>query len=397
MKTEDIERYRAETPGVGHRIHLNNAGAALMPAPVLAAAQAHLQLEAEIGGYEAAAQQRAEARRFYGAVGQLLNVPAQRVAWSGSATQAYNTALSALPWEKGDVLVTTADDYVSNQIAFLQLGRRYGVKVLRAGRLPGGGVDPAQVEELASKHKAKAVAVTHVPTNSGLVQDVVAVGQVCRALGVWYLVDACQSVGQMPVDAEEIGCDFLSATFRKFLRGPRGAGFLCVSDRALEAGLEPLFMDLHSASWEAADEYAARSSAARFETWERPHALVLAAACAAEYALAVGLEAIQQRCGELASRLRHELLSWPGVKVLDEGPSPCAIVTVALPNVAPGQIIPGLNQQGVNASVSYRSGAVIDFERKGVEWALRLSPHYYNTEAELYRALEVLQGLIEKG
>jgi selenocysteine lyase/cysteine desulfurase len=392
----NLEQLRADTPGVQHRIHLNNAGASLMPRPVLEAAQQHLQLESEIGGYEAAALAREQSIGFYESVAQLLNAKPDKVAWSGSATQAYNTALSAIPFQSGDTILTTADDYVSNQIAFLQLAKKHHLQLIRARALPEGGVDTDHLKALIRQHRPKLVAVTHVPTNSGLVQDIMGIGATCRANGAYYLVDACQSAGQLPLDVQAIACDFLTATFRKFLRGPRGGGFLYVSERVLEAGLEPQFMDLHSAAWTAPDAYRARESAVRFETWERSYALLLAARAATNYAVELGLPAIAERVSMLAGHLRQRLGELEGVRVLDQGQQLCGIVTVAIEGLSAKAIIPALNDKGINASVSGKAGAVIDFEKKGVDWALRFSPHYYNTTAELDRAVEVLQQLLAK-
>ena len=389
----DIDKLRADTPGVQHRIHLNNAGASLMPRPVLEAAQKHLQLEAEIGGYEAAARVGETTREFYSNVAQLLQSRADQIAWSGSATQAYNTALSAIPFVPGDMIVTTEDDYVSNQIAFLQLAKVHQLKVIRAKTLDSGGADPEHLKILIRKYRPKLVAVTHVPTNSGLVQQVSGIGEVCQAFGGYYLIDACQSAGQLPLDVQSLHCDFLTATFRKFLRGPRGGGFLYVADRVLEEGLEPKFMDLHAASWSGPNTYHPRAGAIRFETWERSHALVLAASAAAKYAVDIGIQSIATRISLLANYLREQLADMNGIRVLDHGKQLAGIVTLSVEGWSPEEIIPALNQKKINASISYKEGAVIDFEKKGVDWALRFSPHYFNTIAELDQTLVTIKEL----
>ena len=387
-----LEQLRADTPGTQNCNHLNNAGAALPPQAVLQAQQAYLQLEAKIGGYEAAALTKEEQTAFYEAVAQLLGAKPDNIAFAGSATLAYNTALSAFTFQPGDIILTTDDDYVSNHIAFLQLQKRYGLQTLRAAALPEGGVDPDSVRELVQKHRPKLVAVTHIPTNSGLIQDVEAVGAICREYGCWYLVDACQSAGQLPLDVSRIGCDFLTATSRKFLRGPRGGGFLYASERVLEAGLEPQFMDLHAAQWLAEDRYAPRPGAMRFETFECSYAVMLGLRAAVEYALGLGVEAIAQRVQHLAGQLRESLL-FRGFSPLDQGEQRGGIVTLAVPGWERAALIAELRDRGVHTSAPSRSSALLDFEKKGVEWALRLSPHYYNTEEEIEEAAAVLQEL----
>lgn len=391
---EYLHQLRAETPGTDNYIHLNNAGAALMPQPVIDAIQKHIHLEANIGGYEAANARSEAAQDLYAQVAALVNASPHNIAYMTSATDAYNKALSAVPLSSGDVIITTNDDYVSNQLAFLELQKRWDIRLIRAATLPQGGVDPDSVEQLIKQHNPKLVAVTHVPTNSGLVQKVEAIGALCKQYGIWYLVDACQSAGQLPIDVQAIQCDFLSATFRKFLRGPRGAGFLYVSDRVLHAGLEPLFVDLHSANWDSPDTYQLQPDARRFETWERPHALVLGAAACVSYARQVGLPAIAERISMLSHYCTLQLKELPGVKVLDQGPDPCGIITFHIEG-ADGEALKNmLHHRGVNCSLTRRNSAIFAFDQQGVEWALRFSPHYYNTTEEIDQAVRHLLGLL---
>jgi len=392
--TLDLDALRRDTPGTAGRVHLNNAGAALVPLPVLRAVQGHLELESRLGGYEAADAVREEVEEARAAVGRLVGAEAANIAFTEHATASFVQALSSVPFRAGDALVTTRQDYVSNQLMYLSLQRRFGVEVLRAPDLPEGGVDPLALEELVHRRRPRLVAATHVPTNSGLVQDVAAVGEVCRRRDVLYLVDACQSVGQMPVDVGSIGCDFLSVTARKFLRGPRGVGFLYVSDRALEMGLEPLFIDMQGADWVAEDLYQPAPDARRFETWEFAYALVLGLGAAASYAQEVGIDAVHRRAWGLASSLRERLQEIPGVTVLDRGAVRSAIVTLHAEGWEPKRLVRALRERGINTSASDRTVAVLDFQDKGVEGALRVSPHYYNTEAELDAFLSALAALL---
>jgi selenocysteine lyase/cysteine desulfurase len=388
----DLQRLRAETPGCVERIHLNNAGAGLMPAPVLHAITEHLELESRIGGYEAADARAAAIADAYAAVAELLGCAPRNVAMVENATVAFQQALSSIPFRRGDVILTSVNDYISNQIMFLSLAKRFGIAVLRAPEAPEGGVEVDAIARLIRERRPRLVSLTHVPTNSGLVQPVAAVGRICREQDVWYLVDACQSAGQLPLDVQAIGCDFLSATSRKFLRGPRGAGFLFASDRALAAGLEPLFPDMRGAQWLAADSYQTDSTARRFENWEFAYALVLGTGAAVRYAWAIGMERIAQRTTALAAQLREQL-SAAGFRVLDRGAERCGIVTVAIPGRKADAFSAELQRRGINSSISRREYAVIDFAHKGIEWALRLSPHYYNTEDELRRAVTVIAEL----
>ncbi len=387
-----LNAWRADTPGVDRVAHLNNAGAALPPKPVMDAMIRHLELERDQGGYEAAQTARKAIADWYAKAARLLGAEARNLAFASSATDAYNRALSSIPFQTGDVVITTREDYVSNQIAFLQLQQRFGIRLVHAADAPEGGVDPASIDALIRQYRPRLVAVTHIPTSSGLIQPVEAIGRICLEYDVLYLVDACQSAGQLPLDVAAIGCDFLSATFRKFLRGPRGAGFLYVSDRVLaDDRFQPLFLDLHSATWYKDQSYRPASDAHRYEQWEKPYALMLGSKAAIEYALAIGLPDIASRLQHLAQYARKELAAIAGARVLDRGAQKSGIVTVHLPDRQPQRLKSQLNRLGINTSLIFLDSARYDFREKGIEWALRVSPHYYNTTQEVDQLVGALR------
>lgn len=388
----DLDRWRRDTPGCRERIHLNNAGAALMPQPVLQAVTTFLEREAAIGGYEAADEAEPQLRETYDLIGRLVGAAARNIAIVENATVAFNQAISAFDFRPGDRIVTTRTDYPSNQILYLSLARRAGVEVVRADDLPEGGVDPESVRRLAGHPRARLVALSWVPTNSGLVQDARAVGAVCAELGVPYVIDACQAVGQLPVDVTALGCDFLGATGRKFLRGPRGIGFLYVSDRMLERGAFPLFLDMRGADWTDPDVFLLADGARRFENWEFAYALVAGLREATRYTLDVG-PAGAERARRLAAGLRERLAAVPGVRVLDRGRERCAIVTVDVAGRNAADVELELRKRGINTSSADRQSGVLDMDEKRARTALRFSPHYYNTEDELDAAVAALAEL----
>lgn len=384
-----VERWRAETPGAADCVHLNNAGAGLMPRAVLEAITGHLEREAHSGGYEAAAAATEAISASYAAVAELVGAQPRNIAVVENATVAFAQALSAFDFRPGDQIVTSENDYVSNQIMYLSLGRRVGVEVVRAAERPEGGVDPESVKQLLGA-RTKLVALTWVPTNSGLVQPVEKVGEICAAAGVPYLVDACQTAGQIPIDTGRLRCDFLSATARKFLRGPRGIGFLYVSDRALVRGAYPLLVDMRGARWVEADRFELAEDARRFENWEFSYALVLGLGAAARYALETDVETGGGRARRLAALCRERLAGIDGLRVLDRGPELCAIVTVEVRGREAGDIVRALRQRKIHTSSAQRGSAVIDMDRKQATSAVRISPHYYNTEAEIGEVAEAL-------
>jgi cysteine desulfurase/selenocysteine lyase len=387
----DVERARRETPGCENVLHFNNAGAALMPQPVLHATIGHLQLEARIGGYEAAAQAHAAVEHVYDAAAALLGCRRDEIAIVENATRAWDMAFYAVPLGPGDRILTAVAEYASNYIAFLQVTRKTGAVV---EVVPNDESGQLSIEALhrAIDDRVKLIAITHVPTNGGLVNPAAAVGQVAREAGVLYLLDACQSVGQMPIDVDAIGCDMLSATGRKYLRGPRGTGFLYVRRGILER-LEPPFLDLHAAQWVACDRFEVRPDARRFENWETYYAGKIGLGVAIDYALEWGLEAIWARVGRLATDLRRQLSTIPGVTVRDQGVERCGIVSFTVAGREPEEVQRLLAKARINVSVSRLSSTRLDMEARALPDLVRASVHYYNTDEEIERYCAVLASI----
>jgi cysteine desulfurase/selenocysteine lyase len=388
----DVARARSETPGSSRVAHLNNAGAALPPVQVTDAVIAHLRLEEAMGGYEAASAAWQQIEGTYTALARLLGCAVEEVAVVENATRAWDMAFYALPFTPGDRILIARAEYASNVIALLQVAARTGavVEVVdddESGQLSIGDLRRRLGDESAGP--VKLVAITHVPTHGGLVNPAEEVGAATREAGVTFLLDACQSVGQLPVDVERIGCDLLSGTGRKFLRGPRGTGFLYVRSNLLDR-LEPPFLDLHAATWTAPDRYVIRPDARRFENWETHYAGKIGLGVAVDYALSWGLEAIEERVTALADLLRRALHDLSGVSVHDRGRRRCGIVTFTVDGVPAHDVQQQLAERGVNVSVSLVDNARLDLPQRGLPDLVRASVHYYNTEDDLGRLLDAL-------
>lgn len=387
----EVARARAETPGCSEVAHFNNAGAALMPQPVLDAVFGHLQREATIGGYEAADLAHDAIERVYDATATLLNCDRDEIAIIENATRAWDMAFYSLTFRPGVRILTAQSEYVSNYLAFLQVARRTGAVV---EAIPNDEYGQVSVEALRAMidERVKLIAITHVPTNGGLVNPAAEIGAVARAAGICYLLDACQSVGQMPIDVQAIGCDILSATGRKFLRGPRGTGLLYVR-RDWITRLEPPFLDLHSATWISRDCFTIRSDARRFENWETNYAGKVGLAVAIDYALGWGLDRIWECVRLLADLLRMRLGALPGVQVHDLGALKCGIVSFSLEGHSAEAVRQVLLENRINVSITTVTSTRLDMEPRGLESMVRASVHYYNTEAEIDQLCAVLAGL----
>lgn len=394
----DVDRLRADTPGCARVTHLNNAGSALPPAVVTQTVVDHLRREEEIGGYEAHAEAADRIEGVRGAVAALVGGRQDQVALLESATHAWSRGLAAVaftrPLGPTDRILASSAEYASNVLPLMQLAARTGARLEFIPDGEDGSLDVAAFRAMLDDDVA-IVAVTHCPSQNGLVNDVEGVGAALAGSPAWYLVDACQSVGQLPVDAAAIRADLLSATGRKFLRGPRGTGFLYASDRAL-AQLEPFPLDLHSATW-TSDGYEVQPSARRFEYWEKSYAALLGMGAAVDYALSCGIPALRDRISFLAEYARTGLASIPGAHVHDRGRARSGIVVMTADGIPAADLAARIKAAGVNVSLSTPDYARRDFDAHGLDGLVRVSPHAYNTTEEIDRLLGIVAVIAAEG
>lgn len=377
----NIEQIRAETPGINNVIHLNNAGASLMPSPIYNAVTNYLEQEVNYGGYEAARNQRNELEQTYNVIAEFINANPDEIALLENATAAWNMGFFSIPFEDGDRILTSRSEYASNYIGYLRIQKEVDLQI---EVIPNDEYGQTSVNELKKliDDRVKLISITHMPTNSGLVNPVEKIGEVASQHDCLFLVDACQSVGHYPVDVQKIGCDLLSTTGRKYLRGPRGTGFLYVRKEVLSE-LEPPFLDLHSAEWIGRNQYRMRNDARRFENWETNYSNVMGLKKAVEYADAIGIDKIWDRINHLGKELRRKLSRISSITVQDIGQMKSGIVTFTANSEEADTIQTELARQGINVNTSSKCSTLLDMEERNLEKVIRASVHYYNTEKEI--------------
>lgn len=387
--TIDVHSIRSDTPGCQHVLHFNSAGASLPSTPVLETVTSYLQREATTGGYAAAAEASGALEGVYDSVAALIGATRDEIALQESATRAWDMAFYSLPLQVGDRVLTCVADYSSNAVAMLHLQKRLGIVIDVVPNDPSGQIDLEALAVLARQDDARVIALTHVPSQGGLVNPARAVGEIAADAGLYYLLDACQSVGQIPVDVRQIGCHFLSATGRKFLRGPRGTGFLYVNRDVLQK-LDPVMLEMRGAEWVAPDRYVLRDDARRFENWETSFAGRLGLGKAVDYAMDVGLDEIERRNRMLAEMLREKVRELPGYHIHDQGETLCAITTFSGPRPA-DEYRALLREEKINVSVTRATTAQYDLGARGIDSLVRASVHYFNTEEEIDLLVSVLR------
>jgi len=392
MSDIDVEALRALTPGCANRNHLNNAGAALLSSVTIAAMTDYLEREALIGGYEAEAEAADQIGATYAALAELVGALPSQIALFDNSTHAWNAACYSVPFQAGDRILTGRNEYGSAVLAYLHLAQRTGAEVVVVPDDDAGQIDVAALADLIDE-RTRLIGLTWVPTAGGLVNPAAEVGRLARAADVLYLLDATQVVGQFPIHVSTVGCDMLTGTGRKFLRGPRGTGFLYVGPRALDR-LDPFVAEIRSATWDGARSFTWVNGAQRLETWENSYVNVVGLGAAVRQALDIGLGPIGRRAAELGARLRTGLVEIDGVKVHDLGREQCAIVTARVAGVQTAEVADALARRGINVSTTVAEHN--QFDTRDVHPMVRLSPHYYNTEAEIDQAIDAIATLVDK-
>ncbi len=386
-----ITKLRRDTPGTENVIHFNNAGAALMPKTVSKSIINYLREESLYGGYETADKNRNAIEEIYSVIGKFINAHPNEIALLENATAAWNMAFFSIDFKDGDRILTSKSEYASNYLSYLRLQETVNVHIEVIPNDKYGQTSVRSLEQMMDED-VKLISITHIPTNSGLVNPIEEIGEVARKHNCFYLVDACQSVGQYPIDVQAIGCDMLSATGRKYLRGPRGTGFLYVNSDQIN-NLLPPFIDLHAAEWTSKTTYQIRKDARRFENWEMNYAGVMGLKKAIEYAGDIGIQRIWKRIIKLAEKLRWELADLPGITIHDLGDTKGGIVTFTVDSVSAKQVKKQLSEKGINVSTSSKNSTLLDMEERNLSNIIRASVHYYNTETEIKKLINAVQNI----
>jgi cysteine desulfurase len=385
----DLARLLADTPAAAERVFLDSAGSSLVPTPVLDTVIGHLRREAEIGGYRAATERADDLAAVRTSVATLLGAPPDTIALTDSASRAWTQFFYAVPLRPGDRILVSGLEYGSNAIAALHRAERSGARVEVVPSHADGLVDLEALARMLDD-RVRIVSLVHVPTNGGGVNPVREVVDLAHAHGAPVLLDACQSVGQLRLDVTELGVDALTGTGRKWLRGPRGTGFLYVRE---PAAFEPPVLDNHGATWTTADEYRLATDATRFEFFEHDVAARLGLGAAVDYLLGLGVGEVEKAVTTGAQHLRDSLAAIAGVTVRDRGGQRCGIVTFTVDGLDPEAVRDALAHHDITVTVSARAGTLLDMDARGLDAVVRASPHYFVTSEQLDRTAAAVAAL----
>ena len=387
VRTIDVAAARAATPGCGERAFLLSAGSSLPTQSTLDAVVGHLRREAEVGGYAAADEVAGVLRQGRADLAGLVGGRPDEIALATSDTAAWIKAWWG--WVAGGnvpAASTVLIDrliYHSHYAALVATQPLAGFEIRLMPSLGDGTID---LDAVVLGDDVSAICATMIGTHCGNINPIAELGALARAADVPVFLDACQAIGQIQLDVVELGCHVLTATGRKFLRGPRGTGMLWV-DSAVTDRFQPPGIDGTSAGWSAAAGIDVHPGIARFEEYEFGFAAMVGLASAASQARQLGMASIEAQVRQLADDLRDGLEALPGVSGTDVAKSRSAIVTFQVDGVAAGDVVAAASRDGIVINESTAVWAALDMGAKGLSQVVRASPHYFNTHDELDRLI----------
>lgn len=381
MQPQEIRALRAATRGTNEYIHFNNAGSSLPPDSTVDTVIRYLQEEAIGGGYETEAKYAAGLDHVYTLIATLINARPDEIAIVENASTGWHLAFNGIDFQPGDEVITSEMEYVTNHLGFLNVKKTNDIRITVIPNNAEGNFDLKALEK-AINSRTRLIAITHVPSTAGNILPVEDIGRIARRHNILYLVDACQSVGQLSLDVEAIGCDMLAVTGRKYLRAPRGTGFVYIRKNAQDK-LRPVFFDGHSIAAVNENGFTLLDSARRFELYEKNRALTLGLGAAIQYALDLGLDRIEKRITCLAASLRSKLAAIPGITVHDKGQHLCGIVTFSVAGMDAEKVKAALHEKKINVSISGARSTPVYMNLHHLPTVIRASVHYYNTDQEI--------------
>ncbi|NRG16994.1 aminotransferase class V-fold PLP-dependent enzyme [Rhizobiales bacterium] len=391
LSENDVERLRADTPGVENVTHFNHSSCSLPSNQVLREVVGHLYREAASGPSEVGILAAADVQATRDAAAQLLNASPGEIALTGSGSQGWGAAFAALPRLKpGDRLLTSRHEWGGNLSMMRRAAERSGATVEFIPCRTDGTVSPEALANMIDE-RVKLVALTWLPANGGLINPAAELGRITRAAGVPYFVDAGQALGQLETDVNAIGCDVLKGAGRKFLRGPRGTAILYVRDSFLRS-LDPMTCDVLSAPWLDGGPRL-REDARRFETSENSFALQLGLGEAIRQALEIGIANIRDRIETLSQKLRAELSEMAGIAPLDLGTEKSGIVSFSIPGMPAAEVRGHLARNNINVAAIAAAYCPVDMAERGLSEVVRASVSYLTTESEIDRLTDALRQL----
>jgi cysteine desulfurase / selenocysteine lyase len=373
--------------------YLNNAGAGIMSTKTYEVIINYLKLEREIGAYHAAAKSKTLSDNFYINAAKLINANSpSEIAYMDSASRGWNMIVYGTPLKKGDTILTLSSEFGTNLITLFNYAKLNDFKVCVIKCDINGSF---LIEEIENKLKegAKLIAISHAVAHGSIINPVEEIGKLAKKYGAYYIVDGCQTVGQIKVDVQSIQCDAYMTTGRKWLCGPRGTGFLYVKS---SSQMRTTQLDLASADLIFDDNLnliriEVRNDAKQFELWEKSFANLLGLSSAIEECLESKIEVISVKIQELSNKLRFAASSNENIKLIGKTISLSGILGFYLDDYSKESYVQNeFDKFDLRISTMSDWDCPMHFPKNGANKIFRLSPHFYTDNDTIEKACEII-------
>lgn len=373
MLNQKLERIRTLFPVVNRLVYLNHAGTGPLPLPVIREIERFCRKAAEQGSvpYQEAEGVVEKTRRL---AARLMGVKPAEVAFVKNTSSGIIIAIGSIPWERDDNMVMMKDGFPSNSYPYHLLLPEVEKRFVTSAELTEG---PECVFRLVDEH-TRAIALDWVHFLSGARFDIEAVSRFCQERGIYFIVDAIQGLGAIATNFGKIGADFVVAGGGKWLLAPQGIGVMYVNSRVLPR-LRPFNLGWLSCEWQEFNDCFTprplKKGARRFEEGTKNYIGIYGLQAALKILLGFGIDNINSRINGLIELLRARITTL-GFEILtpEKITQRAGILACRRKGSNMVQLQQQLEERGIVVAVREN-------------W-LRVSPHFYNTEAEIEHFVE---------
>ncbi|WP_129358317.1 MULTISPECIES: aminotransferase class V-fold PLP-dependent enzyme [Micrococcaceae] len=391
------QRVRDETPVTHRYAYFDTAAAA---PPVRSAVQAmtdYLAKTVDSGPYLPSL--RAEIYRkiedIRGKTARFIGAEPEEIAFTRNGTESISLIGRGIVWRAGDELILPDTEMLSNVAIWRQLESEIGIRIVTVRADEHGLIDPTSVANAISE-RTRLISFVSLSNVTGAVQPVAQICQVARKAGVLTHVDAAQSLGMIPTDINQIGCDFLSACTRKGLRSVEGSGILYVRQEHI-SNLSPVLAGWWNASIGEDGGIGFPDTARRFEAGSPNVPVILALEKAIDYAENIGVADIEAHVRELTEYAVTKIRSIDGASVYGPPDSThrLGIIPFNVAGIDPAELVAALAEQGIIIESGHFMATPI-LKAYGIETMARASLHYFNSQTEIDRMTSIIKSFLEK-
>lgn len=371
-------------------INFNNAGSSRPYSEVNKEIRDFLKVEYFMGGYYAVEKYKKKLEKFYYNLSKLINCKVAEISFLSSTTQAWNLFFNSIQISKKENIVIFENEYGSNLIYYKK--QKLNVRIVKINE--DGKICLKDLLKKINKN-TKIISLCHIASQCGDKIEAAKIFNFVRNLNpdIICVLDACQSIGQIKVDVKEINCDVLVGSGRKYLRGPRGTGFIYINEKIREK-VKPMILDLKNT--ECYQEIIKIKKANIFENFEYSPALQIGLGKAIERINSSGINQIELQIRQKSQYLRKKLDYFSKITFFENFNTLTGINTLKIEGLSSLRIYNYLLSKRILTSISTSATSLLYFNKKKIKDVLRISIHHYNSLYQINYLIKCLIDLIKK-